>query len=136
MCTQPLNSLVTSRSGHEAAVKMVVSCGKISRERVCNMAVEQVVVCTVECMLIIAHISLVPRPPSEKSRKGLVTRMAMRCPRGLYTRANQIAEIIYITFNRGCANSLVYGDRHGVQLTKAVKVSGGRIRYGTLIPKH
>ena len=47
MCTQPLNSLVTSRSGHEAAVKMLVSCGKI---RVCNMAVEQVVVCTVECM--------------------------------------------------------------------------------------
>ena len=50
MCTQPLNSLVTSRSGHEAAVKMLVSCGKILRERVCNMAVEQVVVCTVECM--------------------------------------------------------------------------------------
>ena len=61
--------------------------------------------------------SLVPRPPSEKSRKGLATRMAMRCPRGLYTRANQIAEIIYVTFNRGCANSSVYGDHHGVQLT-------------------
>ena len=53
---QPLNSLVTSRSGHEAAVKMLVSCGKILRERVCNMAVEQFVVCTVECMLIIAHL--------------------------------------------------------------------------------
>ena len=51
--------------------------------------------------------SLVPRPPSEKSRKGLATRMAMRCPRGLYTRANQIAEIKNVTFNRGCANSSV-----------------------------
>ena len=59
-----------------------------------------------------------PDPPSEKSRKGLVTRMAMRCPRGLYTRANQMADIIYVTFNRGCANSSVYGDRHGVQLTR------------------
>ena len=65
--------------------------------------------------------SLVPRPPSEKSRKGLATRMAMRCPRGLYTRANQIAEIIYVTFNRGCANSSVYSDHHGVQLTRQSK---------------
>ena len=55
----------------------------------------------------IPKVSLVPRPPSEKSRKGLATRMAMRCPRGLYTRAIQIAEISNVTFNRGCANSLV-----------------------------
>ena len=48
-------SCETSRSGHEAAVKMLVSCGKIPRERVCNMAVEQFVVCPVECMLITAH---------------------------------------------------------------------------------
>ena len=41
---QSLNSLVTSSSGHEAAVKMLVLCGKILRERVCNMAVEQFVV--------------------------------------------------------------------------------------------
>ena len=38
------------QSCDEAAVKMLVSCGKISREIVCNMAVEQFVVCTVECM--------------------------------------------------------------------------------------
>ena len=69
----------------------------------------------------ISEPSLVPRPPSEKSRKGLATRMAMRCPRGLYTRANQIAEIINVTFNRGCANSSVYGDHHGVQLTRLSK---------------
>ena len=61
--------------------------------------------------------SLVPRPPSEKSRKGLATRTATRCPRGLYTRANQIAEFSYVTFNRGCANSSVYSDHHGDQLT-------------------
>ena len=70
---------------------------------------------------VLYYPSLVPRPPSEKSRKGLATRMAMRCPRGLYTRANQIAEIIYVTFNRGCANSSVYGDHHGVQLTRQSK---------------
>ena len=51
-----LNSLVTSRSGHEAAVKMLVSCGKILRERVCSMAVEQFVVCTVECVPTTAHM--------------------------------------------------------------------------------
>ena len=65
--------------------------------------------------------SLVPRLPSEKSRKGLATRMAMWCPRGLYTRANQIAEIRNVTFNRRCANSSVYGDHHGVQLTRLSK---------------
>ena len=45
----------------------------------------------------------------------------MRCPRGLYTRANQIAEFRYVTFNRGCANSSVYSDHHGVQLTRLLK---------------
>ena len=76
----------------------------------------------IECDLALVSFPDPPRKNRERVWQHVYT---SSCPRGLYTRANQIAEIMYVTFNRGCANSSVYSDHHGVQLTRPSKFPEG-----------
>ena len=83
-----------------------------------------------------AKASLVPRPPSEKSRKGLATRVyIVMSARAIYSRQSDCRNYVRHVQSRMC--KLIGIQRPSWRsVDKAVEVSRGRIRYGTLIPKH
>ena len=66
--------------------------------------------------------SLVPRPPSEKSRKGLVTRMAMPRPRGIQPVTQSRVNVYTRGDNWSCAplNSCMYSTISSLNMSDAV----------------
>ena len=69
------------------------------------------------------HISLVPRPPSEKSRKGLVTRMAMPRPRGIQSVTQSRVNVYTRGDNWSCApvNSCMYSTKSSLNMSDTTK---------------
>ena len=73
----------------------------------------------------IAHMirtSLVPRPSSEKSRKGLVTRMAMPRPRGIQSVTQSRVNVYTRGDNWSCAplNSCMYSTKSSLNMSDTV----------------
>ena len=66
--------------------------------------------------------SLVPRPPSEKSRKGLVTRMAMPRPRGIQSVTQSRVNVYTRGDNWSCApvNSCMYSTKSSLNMSDTV----------------